>query len=213
MGKPNLHRLFFEHALPALIWLFFAVAMVQRLSFLVANQDWLHAIRQVLNLAFTLLLAMLFILRKPLQGARARPLEAIVAVMGTFTPFLLPNLTLTFDNPVMLVVSYSLVIAGLIWSIVALAALGRYFGLFPEARGLVTTGPYRIVRHPLYFGEIVVFLGALLPALSSGSVLLWAAWVGVQVWRTKNEERALEKVFPEYADYRTQTYRLVPFVW
>ena len=39
------------------------------------------------------------------------------------------------------------------------------------------------------------------------------AFVGLQLWRTVNEERALSRVFPDYAAYKARTARIVPFVW
>ena len=51
---------------------------------------------------------------------------------------------------------------GCAWMLVAALALGRCFGVLPEARGLVTHGPYRLVRHPLYLGEFAAMGGLLL---------------------------------------------------
>jgi protein-S-isoprenylcysteine O-methyltransferase Ste14 len=99
---------------------------------------------------------------------------------------------------------------GIAWSIVSLAALGRCFGIFPEARGLKTHGSYRVSRHPLYLGEIVSAVGLLIPVFTLTTALVFAAFVGLQLWLSLNEERALTKVFP---DYKVRTARIVPFVW
>ena len=104
-------------------------------------------------------------------------------------------------------------VLGLVISIVALATLGRCFGLFPEARGLVTRGLYRFVRHPLYFGEIVFGTGLLISVFSPVAFAVWAGWVLLQLWRAANEERALAAAFPEYVQYKQRTRRVIPFVW
>jgi len=85
-----------------------------------------------------------------------------------------------------------------------------------EERGqvVVTNGPYRFVRHPMYAATLIFFLGA---------PLLLGAWYGVLfspvvaivlAWRAVLEERALQKDLPGYDEYMTRTkYRLIPFVW
>ncbi|HEU4942388.1 MAG TPA: methyltransferase, partial [Gaiellaceae bacterium] len=62
-----------------------------------------------------------------------------------------------------LVVAGDLVaLAAWTWLFVSFLALGRCFGLLPEARGLVTRGPYRLVRHPVYLGEFAAVGGLVL---------------------------------------------------
>jgi protein-S-isoprenylcysteine O-methyltransferase Ste14 len=79
---------------------------------------------------------------------------------------------------------------------------------------IVTTGPYAIVRHPMYAGALVMLLG--LP-IALGS---WWSYPPVGVlaliiaWRATDEERLLVAELPGYADYRTKVRaRLLPGVW
>jgi len=80
-------------------------------------------------------------------------------------------------------------------------------------RGLVTRGPYRWVRHPVYLDEITAMLGLLLPILSARNLAVFALFCALQLWRTRHEEAALAATFPEYADYRRRTPRLLPGLW
>ena len=79
---------------------------------------------------------------------------------------------------------------------------------------VVSTGPYALVRHPMYVGLIMLYAGAS-PALGSWWGLLGALpMVGTLAWRLTNEENFLVGHLPGYADYRGQVkYRLVPLVW
>jgi protein-S-isoprenylcysteine O-methyltransferase Ste14 len=110
-----------------------------------------------------------------------------------------------------LVVAGDLVaLAAWAWLLVSFITLGRCFGLLPEARGLVTRGPYRLVRHPVYLGEFVAVGGLLIASHTTRNLALAAAIGAAQVVRMRLEERALVEEFPEYASYSARTPRLVP---
>jgi protein-S-isoprenylcysteine O-methyltransferase Ste14 len=82
-----------------------------------------------------------------------------------------------------------------------------------EARRLVTTGPYRFVRHPLYLFETIASLGILLQFISAYTVLVFVGYMLIQLQRMKNEEAILEKAFPEYKEYRAKTARIIPAIY
>lgn len=110
-----------------------------------------------------------------------------------------------------LVVAGELVtVAFAVWLFVAVLALGRCFGVLPEARGLVTHGPYRYVRHPVYLGELGACAGLVLSAPSAWNLTAAAVLLGAQLVRMRLEERALAAEFPEYATYAERTPRLIP---
>jgi protein-S-isoprenylcysteine O-methyltransferase Ste14 len=79
-----------------------------------------------------------------------------------------------------------------------------------EARKLVTGGPYRIVRHPLYLGEQVSIAGVLLQYLSPAVLFVFAVQIAFQFYRMSCEEKILAATFPEYAEYAKRTWRILP---
>jgi protein-S-isoprenylcysteine O-methyltransferase Ste14 len=89
-------------------------------------------------------------------------------------------------------------------------ALGTCFGVLPEARGLVTRGPYGLVRHPVYLGELGACAGLVMGAPTTWNLSAAGVLLGAQLVRMRLEERALEQEFPEYATYAARTPRLLP---
>ncbi len=79
-----------------------------------------------------------------------------------------------------------------------------------QSRGLTRSGPYRLVRHPLYLGEFVATVGIVLTGFTWAALSVLAALATLQVYRSVKEEQVLSEAFPEYADYRLTTARLVP---
>lgn len=79
---------------------------------------------------------------------------------------------------------------------------------------VVTTGPYRIVRHPGYFAFILSTLAGPLMFGSVWSIVPTCLLVMLFVWRTSREDATLQKELGGYIQYTEQTpYRLIPFVW
>jgi protein-S-isoprenylcysteine O-methyltransferase Ste14 len=109
-----------------------------------------------------------------------------------------------------------LVLAGMLVVVSASRALGRGFTPFPrppESGQLVESGPYTVVRHPIYSGGILFFAGISL-ALSWWALVGTACLAAFWALKASVEERLLAERFPAYADYRKRTrYRLIPYVY
>lgn len=100
-----------------------------------------------------------------------------------------------------------LVFAGTLGSVIALAKLGKSFAIMPEARVLVTSGPYAWARHPLYAMEIITLTGTAIQFQQPWAASLALGVVVLQVARTFFEERVLVAAYPEYASYRARVKR------
>lgn len=132
---------------------------------------------------------------------------ACAAALGTVLAFGDP----TPNTPqAMLIAGEALTVASCVWLLASVLFLGRCFGVLPEARGLVTRGPYRLVRHPVYLGEIGACGGLAIAAASPRNALLLAAVIVAQSLRMRMEEQALSQAFPEYSAYAARTPRLIP---
>jgi protein-S-isoprenylcysteine O-methyltransferase Ste14 len=113
-------------------------------------------------------------------------------------------------------VGWALIASGFVLVISTRIALGRSFTVFPEPRAgaeLVTGGPFRLVRNPMYLGVLLLFAGASLNRSWIGLGLtgvLAVLWAG----KVRAEERHLEERFAGYVDYRLRVrWRLIPFVY
>jgi len=80
-----------------------------------------------------------------------------------------------------------------------------------EGQTLVSTGPYAIVRHPMYAGALLYLAGTPLALGSYWGFAPLALILPFLIWRLLDEERVLEKRLPGYSDYRKAVrYRLAP---
>jgi protein-S-isoprenylcysteine O-methyltransferase Ste14 len=79
---------------------------------------------------------------------------------------------------------------------------------------VISTGPYALVRHPMYIGALVMLSGVPLALGSWWGMLMVIPMTLLIVWRLLDEETFLARNLPGYSEYRNEVrYRLVPFLW
>jgi protein-S-isoprenylcysteine O-methyltransferase Ste14 len=98
-------------------------------------------------------------------------------------------------------------------SLVSLLVIGRFFGVRPALRGLVTSGPYRFVRHPIYLSYVIADIGYNLQEWNFVTlVLVLVGWASL-LYRIHAEEQVLSQ-HPEWSTYVVLVrYRLFPGIW
>jgi protein-S-isoprenylcysteine O-methyltransferase Ste14 len=188
------------------------IALLRQSGTLTSFHFGLAVLSKVAFIVFVGLNTVLFVLRwKPISKA-AGILPRVTALAGTFFFFVLaiPRAEPSYTQ---LIIGSFLLCVGTISAIISLSRLGRSFSMMAEARRLVTTGAYAVVRHPLYASEQIAIAGIVVQNLSLYSVSLFVIHVCIQIQRMKNEERVLEKMFPEYEDYKRRTARLIPLIY
>ena len=98
-------------------------------------------------------------------------------------------------------------------SLVSLLTMGKRFGVRPALRGLVTSGPYGFVRHPMYLSYIVADIGYNLQEWNFVTLLLvLVGWMSL-VYRIRAEERVLSQHAEWPAYVALVRYRLFPGIW
>jgi len=99
-----------------------------------------------------------------------------------------------------------------IWARVTLGGNWSARVALKENHELIQRGPYRVVRHPIYSGLLVMILGtAILVGQPSGFVALFVCFLGFWI-KARQEEKLLTKHLPGYPEYKSRTKALVPFV-
>ena len=123
----------------------------------------------------------------------------LLTLAGSYGIWLIPLLPRGPELPVLAVASAVILLVSEGLMIYPLLALGRSFSLTPQARKLVTSGPYAIVRPPLYLVEEAAVAGVLLQSAWSALHSSFCIWP--QIRRTQLEEKVLRRAFPDYAAY------------
>jgi protein-S-isoprenylcysteine O-methyltransferase Ste14 len=153
---------------------------------------------------------------RPRRGDRA-PVAANLAAFGLFFPSLLVFSGSPAGSTALLLASSGslLAVAGAALVLRSRAELGPAWSFVPKSdhgTGLVTTGPYRFVRHPIYLGLALLAMGEALAFMSwPAVVIVLSGIVPTFAWRARAEEKLLSRTFGEgYAVYRQRTKMIIP---
>jgi len=116
------------------------------------------------------------------------------------------------------IVGLALYLIGFLLMTLALIRLGRNYqlgGSTPRANdAMITDGPYRLMRHPMYTAALSIALGLACLIQSWACVVIFCLYLGLIVMLIPVEEAALEKVYgSQYDTYQHKTRRLIPLVY
>jgi len=107
-----------------------------------------------------------------------------------------------------LAVAVPVLIAG--W-ILARKGMKAVFGTARESPEVISTGVFRLVRHPIYTGAILFYLGAIVMTLSLASAAFWLVIIGFYIHISRYEESILTEAFgSDYLEYKKKTGMLFP---
>jgi protein-S-isoprenylcysteine O-methyltransferase Ste14 len=173
----------------------------------------LNLVSKLCTLIFLAVLAMMFAARRVPRRYALGFYPRFVAVAGTVISVGIVWLPPQELSSSLYLVTLLLIIGGTAFAVYAVLVLARSISMMPEARRLITSGPYTLIRHPLYLGEIVATAGLALQYLMPWALLLLGLHCIFQLERMRNEERVLLQAFPRYRDYMADTARLVPGVY
>ncbi|MDP2853012.1 MAG: isoprenylcysteine carboxylmethyltransferase family protein [Smithellaceae bacterium] len=186
--------------------------MVILLAFLISritsyNRYWFKPLWAAETLIFVVFLISYAIRRDPVSRSRGVR-EILIPLIGGVLPF-----TLLFSPSHRLITgSITHITIVFIWMTVAtcltiwgLWTLKHSFSITVEARELVTGGPYRFIRHPVYLGEMLTTAAVAVLRFSPVNVALLLLFVAIQLYRSRMEENKLVQVFPAYGTFAARS--------
>jgi len=186
------------NTLPVTVWVFLVISQA-------VNSPFPPSLSTALLVVINTEAVVLFMLRRDATRV-GNKVEMVIALSGTFIVSFLEG---NEARDTHWLPSAIQVTALLGWA-VSLSYLGRSFGIVPADRGLVQSGPYRYVRHPVYAFEALFFIGYMVAVPTPRTAIIIALWAALQITRILREER----IISGYEEYRQRVrWRLLPGVW
>jgi protein-S-isoprenylcysteine O-methyltransferase Ste14 len=140
----------------------------------------------------------------------ATSLSSLLATMGMIVaPFLLVR-TASSTSGVIKELAISFELLGVALTQVSRLYMGRRFGLLPANRGIVTGGPFAIVRHPIYLGWLLLSVGYVLTYPATRNVVAVLGTIPFMIWRIEQEEALLDSDSTYAAYHKRVPFRLIP---
>ncbi len=206
--------------------IFFGAVLPVKAGHLTAPADLIWNVGMVLTGLFCLVrakpTAVLLDWRAMLSGAGAMVLPALMlreapqwalgphGVLGSLAPLAAMFRVRTASTGLAHHAAVILELLGVTISQVARVYLGRAFAVLPANRGIVSSGPFRFVRHPVYLGWLLLALGFAAVYQSPWNVAALLACLALTIWRINLEEELLG-ADPEYRAYLSRVrYRMLP---
>ncbi len=192
--------LLFGVTLAELVLLFFLTS-----TFRIA--DWIYVLQHLLVLGIAL--------TRPPPEVQDRSLLTATAIAVAYAyPYAqVAYLRWVPGNPAWPTGGLVLVTLAACLSFASLLSLGRWFGVRPALRGLVTTGPYRLVRNPMYLAYALADIGYNLQEWNLGTVLpVMVGWASL-FYRIRAEERILSQDAGWSTYVALVRHRLFPGLW
>lgn len=185
--------------------LFFAFLLLRASQYADFRLKPLWAVETALYLA----LALAYAVRLPPVNRSSGLRDVALPLAAAVLPFALlasPPHPAVYGRPVLLSAVLWWMTAATALTVWGLWSLRRAFSITVEARALVTLGPYRWVRHPVYLGEILAAAAVAAWRFSAPNLALFAAFTALQLGRARWEEEKLGRCFPEYAAYARRSW-------
>lgn len=172
---------------------------------------WSKPLWFVETLIYAVLIAAFLLRVEPVDRSRGLR-EILIPLVGGMLPFALlssPPNPAVWKNPLALGTVFWTMTAATALTIWGMWTLRRAFSITVEARELVSGGPYRFVRHPIYAGEMITACAVAAWRFSWLNFALVITFIAIQVTRSRWEERKLIQNFPDYV----KTTGRAPWFW
>lgn len=132
-------------------------------------------------------------------------------VLAACVVFLLLTRSLFGSGPISITIQIAAAIL-MIWARAKFGMRSFHAGANATQGGLVTGGPYRYFRHPIYAAILYFVWAGIAAHFSVRNLLIGVIASGMLALRMRGEEILLERVYPEYGHYASRTARVLPFV-
>ena len=153
----------------------------------------------------------LIMLRSRSESLSRRPSNWLLGMTAVTLPLLVHPAAVVPFVPAN--ICFFIMVFGTFIQLAAKVVLGRSFGVIAANRGVVTLGPYRFVRHPMYLGYTFTHIGFLLSMPTAATALLYATTLAVQILRLLREEQVLMQDEAYRAFAKKVRFRLLPGVF